>query len=125
MELTDAINFIDCCLCKEKNEAEDAQIQLEEAELDKVPDLLRRLGAPFPLDKEGQWLHAGKTEDYALYRTVAAGHADHWLKEPGRTPNTQVAVRLLTIIADLCGAVLAPKDGLKHFAETGEIPCGS
>lgn len=125
MELIDAINFIDCCLCKENNEAEDAQIQLAEAELDKVPDLLRRLGAQFSLEQEGRWLHAGKTEDYALYRTVASSHADLWSKEPVQTINTRVAVRLLTLIADLCGAVLAPKDGLKHFAETGGIPCGS
>jgi len=125
MELIDAMNFIDCCLCKEKNEAEDAQTQLVEAELGKVPDLLRRLGAQFPLDQEGAWLQAGKTEDYALYRSVAARHADRWSKEPVRTINTRVAVRLLTLIADLCGAVLAPKDGLKHFAETGGIPCGS
>jgi len=125
MELIDAMNFIDCCLCKEKNEAEDAQNQLAEAELDKVPDLLRRLGAQFSLEQEARWLHAGKTEDYALYRTVASSHADLWSKEPVRTINTRVAVRLLTHIADLCGAVLAPKDGLKHFAETGGIPCGS
>jgi hypothetical protein len=125
MELIDAINFIDCCLCKEDTEAEDAQNQLEEAELDKVPDLLRRLGAQFPHDQEAAWLHAGKSEDYARYRSVAARHADLWSKEPVRTINTQVAVRLLTSIADLCGAVLAPKDGLKHFAETGGIPCGS
>ena len=125
MELVDAMNFIDCCLCQERSEAEDAQNQLVEAELDKVPDLLRRLGAQFPLDQEAAWLHAGKSEDYARYRSVAARHADLWSKEPVRTINTQVAVRLLTSIADLCGAVLAPKDGLKHFAETGGIPGGS